>query len=227
MSRGAMKIAFAGLIALAAATVVVTVARQRAENRQALHAQIDKIDALRQRHDAKVAALKDRMAEVGLGNYLTAQQLASPEGARRGQEALARYRALLSEREHLLDDMSAQSLALLATLPRGRARDDALLGQAIVPSGSVEVRRRLSIAMAANADAVQAVFDWVGRNQRYLHAQGDKLLIEGQPRIARLDDLQYTVGDTAKAVQEAAVAAGKVESQSSQALESLRRDVDH
>ena len=74
---------------------------------------------------------------------------------------------------------------------------------------------------------MQAVFDWVGRNQRYLHAQGDKLLIEGQPRIARLDDLQYTVGDTAKAVQEAAVAAGKVESQSSQALESLRRDVDH
>lgn len=229
MTRRATKVVWVGSVALigaVVATAVVTMARHRAEDRRALGALIEAGKTSRQRNDAKVVELKGRMEQLGLDGYLTAPRLASTDGLKEGRAALVRYRELLAEREHLLDEVSAQSNALLVGLPRGRTRDDALLAQAISPPGSAEVRRRLSIAMAANADAVQAIFDWVGRNQRYVHARGDQLLIEGQPRIAELDGLEYTLQDSGKAVQEAMTAAKKLENQSSQAMDSLRRDMD-
>lgn len=229
MSRGTTKRVVAGLIVLmlaGTAAAVVTIARQRAQDRRALNTLLNAVETTRYGNTAQVNALTARMEQLHLDSYLTAQQLASVDGLKEGRSTLMRYRQLLAEREHLLDEMSARSNTLLAGLPHGRTRDDALLGQAISPQGKAEVRRRLSVAIAANADAVQAIFDWVGRNQRYLHARGDVLQIEGQPRIAELDGLEYTLHDTGKAIQEAMAAGQELESQSSQALDSLRRNLE-
>lgn len=225
MKPATLKIVIALLLALAAAAGAVFM-HQRAASRQALHLQLEAVDALHQRQTASADAFKARVAAFRLDHQLTAQRLTSPASLRQGRESVAQYRQLAAERVRLFDESAAQSRALLVAQPRGRLRHDGLLGQVLAPSGGAEVRRRLSIAMAANADAVQAVYDWAASHQGHLRAEGDKLLIDSQPLIAALDALQYTVNDTSRAVGEAEAAVATLEAGAAQALATLHREVD-
>ena len=229
MKRGAMKTVFFGIIVLVVAFVVaafVGIARQRAENEQAARRFLDAASAFAQRQSAQDAALQARFDQIDVDRYMDAPSLASPERVREGRAELARYRALLDERERASAAGVAEAHSLVMSLPEGSLRDQAMRGAAATAARNKALRAELSQAQAANADAVQAVFDWADRDRALLHLRDGKLLVASKEALDELDALEAQLRATGQAAQQALDRGKAVRAQATQNLDAARRDLD-
>jgi len=189
MNRRAMKIAFVGLAMLALAFVVATtvaVSRQRAADDRAAHGMFDGIAALQRQIAADNQALTARFGQVDVGRYMTPAMLVSADDLRAGRAELARYRALLAERDALMRDAAARAHALLTALPEGQTRSLALRGEAQTAARHRAVRDELSRSEAADSDAIQALFDWADANHAVLEVRNATLVVHGGRQLAEL-----------------------------------------
>ncbi len=221
--NGALKIIGFGLAALVAAGAY-TVARQRVEEKHTVQAFLDSIATMKQQQHTQEAALQARFNQIDVDQYMQASKLASSSGVADGRVELARYRALLVERDQLVVTELAQSHALLNSLPEGRLREQALRGAANGEGRNSQLRSTLDHAQVANADAVQAVFDWADRNHAIVHVRGNQLVINGQAPLDELNSLEAHVRETGQAVNESLGRIGTVQSQSARTLDQLRHD---
>jgi hypothetical protein len=229
MNRGAMKIVFlVGLALLVAfmAAAAISVNRQSAADERAAHALFDGIDAMQRRVAAETGAMNARFAQVDLERYMTPAMLASTAGVRDGRAELARYRALLAERDVLMRDEAARAHALLVALPGGETRDLALRGESSTAARNQAIRDQLSQSQAADADAMQALFDWAATHRADLEVKDGTLLVHGRQPLAELDALDARLKQTRRAVQAAVGAASAVAAESTQQLAKARRSLD-
>ena len=222
--NGAVKIIGIGLVVLVATGAYVGV-REQAREKHAMQGFLDAVAAMRQRQGVQEAALQARFAQVHVDQYLQASRFASSGDVAEGRAELARYRALLAERDQLVESELAQSRALLDTLPEGRMRDDAQRGAAKAEARNGPLRSALIQAQAANADAVQAVFDWADLHHAIVHARGTSLIVDGQGPLNDLKALEARLAETGQAVDESQRRVSAVQSESVQSLAKLRRDV--
>ncbi len=222
--NGALKIILIGLAVLLATGTYLGV-REHAEEKRTMQGFLDSVAAMRQRQGVQEAALQARFTQVNVDQYLQSARLASSSDVAGGRAELVRYRALLVERDRLVDSELAQSHALLNTLPEGRMRDDALRGAAKAEARNGPLRSALSQAQTANADAVQAVFDWADRHHAIVHARGATLIVDGAGPLSDLKALEARLGETGQAVDESQRRVSAVQSESVQSLAKLRRDV--
>lgn len=229
MNRGATKNIFFGLAVLLAAFVVaafVGVARQRAANEQAAHRFLDSAAAFQQRQTAQDAALQARFDQIDVDRYLAASSLVSPERVREGRDELARYRALLVERDRASADGVAEAHALVLSLPEGSLRDQAMRGAESTAARNKELRATLAQAQAANADAVQAIFDWTDRNRRLLSQRDGKLLVASKEALDELNALEAQLHATGESAQEIVERGKAVRARAIKTLNEARRDLD-
>lgn len=225
MNRGALKIIGFGLAALLAAGVYAGL-RERAEEKRTMRSLLDSIAAMKQQHDVREAALQARFDQIDVDQYLHADKLATSGGIVDGRAELARYRALLVERDQLVEVEQAEFKTMMNALPQGRFREQVLRGAARAEDGNRKLRATLAQAQVANADAVQAVFDWADRNHAIVHARGTTLIVTGQARLDELNALEGHVHETGEAVNESIRRTSAVQSKSVQDLAKLRRDAD-
>jgi hypothetical protein len=224
MSRGALKIIGFGLAALLVAGAV-QLARVRSENQRIARDFVDSIASLHQRQAAQNAALQARFDQLDFDHALGASMLASVDGVRQDREMLARFRALLAERERLAADQSAAGHRLIEQLPAGVLRDGALRGEAQTAGHIHQLQDNLSHSETANADAIQAILEWADRNHARLHARGDKLMVDGQQPLDELQRLEATLRETGRVVQAALDQGRALQAESGRTLVKLQSDV--
>jgi len=225
VNRGALKIIGFGLAVLLA-TGVYAGLRERAEQKRTMRSLLDSIATMKQQHDTREAALQARFDQINVDRYLQAGKLASSGDIVDGRAELARYRALLVERDKLVDQEQAEFKAMLNALPEGKFREQVLLGAAKAEDGNRKLRAALARAQVANADAVQAVFDWADRNHAIVHARGTSLVVTGQAPLNEFNALEGRVHETGEAVNESIRRVGAVQSKSVKDLARLRRNAD-
>ena len=222
--KSAFKIIGIGLVALIASGVYVGM-REQAAQKRALVGFADSVLAIRKQQDVQEAALKARFNEIDIDQYLQASKLASSSSVAEGRVLLARYRALLVERDQLAASAVTQFHAVLDTLPEGRIREQVRTGAAKAEDRNRELQATLDKTQIANADAVQAVFDWADRNHALLHVSGTQLLVNGQAPLDELRGLEVRVRETGQAVDDAIHRANTTRSDSLQNLTRLRNDL--
>jgi hypothetical protein len=225
MNKGAVKIILVGLAVLLA-LLVGTKLRERSQNAQVVRTLLDSVATMRQKQGVENAALQARFDRIDLDGYLKPAKLASTQALQDGLADLDRFRALLVERDQLAAAQVAQAHALLTALPRGTLRDQALQGEASTSGHNHDMQTRLSQAQNANADALQAVFDWANLHHHALHVQGDKLLVDGQQPLDELNTLQTQLRATGQTVMAAIEVARTAQSQSRRDLAKIREDLD-
>lgn len=222
--NGAMKIIAFGLAALVAAGAYNTV-RERAEQKRTLQGFVDSISAIKQRQGIQETALQARFDQIDVDQYMQASRLASSDSIVGGRAELARYRALLVERDQLAASGLTQLHALLDTLPQGELRDNVARGASRAEASNLKLQSTLGQSQVANADAVQAVFDWADRNHAIVHARGTSLVVDGQVPLSELKALEARVVETGKAVNDSLLRVRAVQSDSVKNLAKLRGDL--
>ena len=224
MSRGALKIIGFGLAALLVAGAV-QLARVRSENQRITREFVDSIAVMHKQQAAQNAELQARFNQLDFDHGLDAPTLASVDGLARSRELLARFRALLAERERLAAAQKEAGHHLIEQLPAGVLREGALRGEAQTAGRMHQLQDNLSKAENANADAIQAVLDWAERNHALLHARGDKLMVDGRQPLEELQRLEGNLRETGRVVQTALEQGRAVQAESGRTLVQLQKDV--
>ena len=148
------------------------------------------------------------------------------EETRQTKSLLAKYRALLTERDHLGADATREAHDLLAALPAGDVRDKALQGEATAIARNRQIRTALSQSQSANADAVQALLDWSEAHRRDLQVRNGKLMTANQQELDEVRALSTHLVDSERVVDAAIKQAKSVESNAVQQLQQAHRDID-
>lgn len=204
---------------------IVQFARLRAENQRVARDFVDSIATMRAQQTQQNAALQARFDALNLDHALVASTLASAGGVQHGRELLARFRALLAEREQIAVAQTAAGHHLIEQLPAGRMRDEALRGEARSAVRMHKLQDELSRAETANADSIQAILDWADRNRSRLHLRGDKLMVDGQAPLDELNGLEAKLEESGKTVQALLDEGRSIEAQSGRTLGQLQKDV--
>ena len=222
--NGAVKIIGFGLAALAAAGAY-TVVGERVEEKHVLRGFVEAVAAVKKTQDVKEAALQARFKQIDVDRFMQASGLASSADIVDGRAELARYRALLVERDALTESGMAQLHRVLDALPAGRFREQARRGSATAEARDHELQAALDRAQVANADAVQAVFDWADRNHAIVHARGTGLVVDGQAQLDELKALDARVSQTGQAVDESLRDATTLRAEATKKLGRLQDDL--
>ena len=163
---------------------------------------------LRQRFDARNAALQARIDQLDLGHFLGPSRLVSTSELQAARASLVSYRALLVERDRLTEDFATEGHAILAALPDDGLREKALRANAEQADHRRAVRVELLKTQVDNADAMEAVIDWADRHHAIVHLRGTKLAIDGQHNLDEFNALDARLDVTARRMAEAAERAG-------------------
>jgi hypothetical protein len=224
MNRGALKIIGFCVAALLLVGIVQFI-RVRAENQRIARDFVDSVAHLRQAQAAQVASLQTRFDQLNLDHALDAQSLGTTDGVQRSRELLARFRALLTEREQLAADQAAAGHKLIQQLPAGSLRDGALRGEEKSTARTHQLQDQLTRAEAANADAMQAVLDWADRNHALLQVRGDKLMVNSQAALDELNRLDDGLHKSGQAVTALLQQGKALDEQNGRLLGKLQNDV--
>jgi hypothetical protein len=223
--NGALKIIGLGLATLLA-TGTYTVVHEHLEEKRLARTFLDAVSTQKVHNDAEVAALQARFDHIDVDQYLQSAKLASSGNIVAGRAELARYRALLVDNDRLVEQERSGLKTLVGTLPEGRFRDQVKRGAATAEGRNGQLRTALTQAQVANADAVQAVFDWADQHHAIVHARDNTLIIDGRAPLDEFKVLQSRVGETGEAVSESLRSVRAAQSKSAQDLVRLRHDVD-
>lgn len=224
MNRGALKI-IGFCLAMLVLAGVVQFTRVRAENQRIARDFIESVARMRQAQAQQIASLQARFDQLDLDHALNAPELATTDGLQRSRDLLARFRALLAEREQVAADQAAAGHKLIQQLPAGRFREDALRGEAKSSGRTHQLQDDLTHAEAANADAIQAILDWAERNHALLHARGDKLMVNGQAPLDELNRLEDNLRKSGQAVTTLLEQGKALDAQNGRLLGKLQNEV--
>lgn len=208
MNRRALRAGVAGLLAACLSTPGLCADPQRVADEAAVRSVIDAAGRMHRSLDATYDALLARIARLDIGRHLAPAGLASSDDLRAASADMIRFRALLAEHDRLLADAAAQAHALLESMPEGDLRERTLRNEAPLAERAREARAALFRSQLANADAMQALFDWADRNHASVHLRGQVLAVDGQQKLDELRALEARVDDTGREVQ---AAAGRLE----------------
>ncbi len=220
------------LVAIVAAAVVfvgavgVSTARKGAEERRTRHALLDSIEAMRQRNAVDDAAMEARFGQIDIDRFLKPDEVVQPAEVAAGRAELAKYRATLVDRDRLAQAQLARAHDMLAALPQGEFRDGALQGEAASSGRIRSLRATLTMAQNANADAVEAMFDWADRNHAIIQSRGGHLVVYSPEALADLRAIGERIHATGASVTTAIGQVKAHQSQSLGKLQDLRTHID-
>lgn len=157
-----------------------------------------------ERHAAKFEDLGKRFEKVSVPQYLTPENLASPQAMAAAQASLERYRALLAERNLLLQTYLAEFAAFVASIPPGETRRGAESSMGPIREATENTYKLLDRTQSAHADAMGAVFTWAQANAGRLGLRGGQLLFESREQQAELVTLVGTLQQAENAANTAA-----------------------
>lgn len=176
---------------------------QRVDDQRVSGSLARKLSETHLRQQGAHASLQARVNRLGLGGCLSATGLASTARVHECLAATDSYRALLAERDAGMAADYTEDEAVLAALPVGPVREQALQGMAGTIERMRQVRAQMTQADRANVDAVQAMLQWAAKNHAALHMSGDSLLLESHRQIDELSRLRTAVQTTSQASEAA------------------------
>ncbi len=226
MSRGVLNTALFVLIGaagLAAMVAMLSRAGQSVSDQRTAGNLAQKVSEMHLLQNAAHASLHARVDRLGLQGCLSAARLASTAQVHESLAATASLRALLAERDRAAATEYADDRAVLAGVPAGPVRDEAMRGMAASIERMRQAREQLSTADLAVADALQAVLEWADRNHAVLHLSGDRLLVDGRRQLEELHKLQDAVAQASQAERAANVNADSVVNESNRTQLTLVR----
>lgn len=195
------------------------------EDVQAVRPMLAAIADLRQRFDARNAALQARIDRLALGDFLEPARLVSTSDLQAARASLVTYRALLVERDRLTGDVVAEGHALLAALPDDGLREKALRNEKAQADHRLAVRAELLKTQVDNADAMEAVIDWADRHHAIVHLSGANLAIDGQRNLDEYRALYARLDATARLMNDAADRAVSEQERAAKQMAVLLADV--
>ena len=143
-------------------------------------------DALALQAKNKVAfeSIEKRFEAINLGQYTTAQAMASTQSLAAGRAALAEFRALLQERQRMLQAYLTSYRSFLDGVPPGDLRRGAEKSWARSSEDARKLYADLDTAQFAVADALEALFDWMQANSGKLLVRDGKLMFQTEAQRA-------------------------------------------
>ncbi len=226
MSRGVLNTTLFVLIGVAGVAGMVAMlskAGQSVSDQRTAGNLAQKVSEMHLRQNAAHASLRARVDRLGLQDCLTAARLASTAQVHQNLAAVASLRVLLAERDRGSAAEYADDRAILAGVPAGPVRDEAMRGMAASIERMRQAREQLSAADLAVADALQAVLEWADRNHALLHLSGARLLVDGHRQLDELRQLQGAVAQASQAERAANVHADGVVNESNRTQLTLVR----
>lgn len=170
-----------GVLLCLVATGSVTQARKEREDARRFMA--DAL-ALQAEYKAKFDSIEKRFEAINLGQHTTAQAMVAPQSLAAGRAALAQFRALLQERQRLLQAYLTRYRAFLDGVPPGPLRQGAEKSWAPSSEAARKLYAELDTVQFAVADRLEALFDWVQANRSRLAVQEGKLMFQTEAQRA-------------------------------------------
>jgi len=165
--------------------------------------------AFEQRHSAKFLDLNNRIAKLPLGEVLTPEKLATPHGIEYGRAVVAQIRALLAERQSMLQSGVAEADRIVDTMPTERTRQ--IARQAMKREMVVGLKYHIDLnrIQAQAAAEVEAVLNWASERQGTIQAVNGDIMFANTKDLAEYRALAQrvrAVGEAEEKLTAAAVA---------------------
>ncbi len=180
--------------------------------------------ALQQRHEARFEELGQRLDKIDFAQYLTPAALVSATSIDAGQAEVARYRAMLVERETILQTNIGEANALVASLPKGPMRSAAETSAEPRIRAAAQIFKPLNASQSQYADAVVAILDWAKRNNGRMSVQDGHLVFETAEQLRELRQLSSKLQEVANVVDaDATKAQAEITKLTADAEQNLRK----
>lgn len=213
MNRGVMNtvvFVLIGVAGIGGMAAILSNSGAKVENQRTSGALARTVGEMHLRQNAAHASLHARVDRLGLAGCLSSARLASAPQVHECLTAITSLHALLVERDRSDAADYAEDRAVLAALPEGPVRDEAMRGMSASIERMRQAREALAKADLANADAAQAMLEWADRNHALLHLSGTSLLVDGRKQLDELMRLGNAVNATLQADQAAVVRENQV-----------------
>lgn len=172
------------------------------------------------KHAEKFVDLGRRFDEVTVAQYLTLEGLTSTANVAAGKAALEQYRALLQERNLLLQTYLAEAVAFIGSLPAGEARTEAESVFGPNKEATEQLYKMLDRAQSDHAAAMGAIFDWATANSGKIEMRNGQLMFT---TTAQQQELQSLANKLEAAENEVNVANEKAQAAQAAAMENNSR----
>lgn len=136
-----------------------------------------------QRQSAKLIELDSRIAKLPMGEVLSPEKLASPHGIEYGRAVIAQFRAMLAERQSLLQSGVAEADRLIDSMPTERTRQIARQAMKREMVAGLKYQIDLNRVQGQGTTDVEAVLNWAGERQGTIQA------VNGTIMFAKTKDL--------------------------------------
>jgi hypothetical protein len=163
-----------------------------------------------------------RFEQISLYQHLTPAGLTSPVSVEAGSAALEQYRALLYERNLLMQTYWAESAAFIEKLPEGRLKAGAMSTFGPNRSAVQDVYVMLDRAQLKHADAIGAIFEWAKTNSGEVSLRNGQILFSSAVQQQQLQALAADLEVSEKAAADAERRAQATESEAQRHMQQLQ-----
>lgn len=188
---------------------------------------MQRIEATRQAAAERSAKLNERFKQIDMNRFMRDPVLITPEGVAAGRAELAKYRALLAERDVLAERELSEYRGTFAALPPGTVRDQMIAGEQATEPRTRELYQQLARAQADNADAVAALFDWVDANRPLLKLRDGRLVTATPQQESELQTLSRRIAATSEAADKVFALTQQVSQEIARRQDLLRRQLGY
>lgn len=177
--------------------------------------------ALHARQSVASEALARRFEQVPLAQALTPAGLATPQGLRDGEAALAQYRSLILERKRLSQQYLTEFSTYAERMPAGmRKHAETTFGQN--RRSTEELLAQLDGRQTAHADAIAAIFSYARAQSGRFGLRGGQLIFQTEGQRTEFLALAARLKDTEEGVSAALAQAAKHEAKAQKGLEDAK-----
>lgn len=157
--------------------------------------------ALKNRQQENLKALAERFQHVDLATVLTPENVTSPVGIAASRATLKQYRALLDERNLLLQKNNAENERLLMSIPPGNTKSHALwLEEA--GQNTLKTYHELDQTQRAEANVMERILDWCEKQGPNLTLESAQLHFVSREQAMELQALLDELSAAEKASEE-------------------------
>lgn len=161
---------------------------------------LDEAVKFRDERDAAFSKLGERFAKLDLGTVLTPDGVGTPDGLANSRAVVAQYKALLAERNSLVQTYKSKERLIHERLPEGRLRAAAMAGFTERSEATARFDRSLGTAQAALIDSIERVLDWGDAQAGQIGVERGQLVFTRPEQQTELQALVAKVNEAEKLV---------------------------
>ncbi len=183
--------------------------------------------SLHQRQAEKYAELDVRLAKLPYGSVLTPKNLVTSSGIQSGKAVVAQLRALLAERDLLVQSHISEVENFINTIPSEQGRKGAResMNETMLPASKVYAE--LSRAQRDTADVTDAILDWAAQQTTgTMQAQRSQILFKETAQLEGYQALMAKLQAVAETEEKWAGQAVDLQNAGQERLKRVSAEVD-